>query len=197
MARFVWLGTVRQWHWISAALCLVGMLLFAVTGITLNHAADIPARMTLTQLELNVPDNLLADWREDDPLVPEAVRGWLTQQGVHLGAGRTGEWQDGEFYLALPRPGGDAWLTIDAETGELYYELSERGWIAYFNDLHKARHTGLAWSWFIDIFAAACVVFSLSGLLLLQRHATGRPSTWPLVGLGLVAPLLLILLFIH
>ncbi|NIV36045.1 MAG: hypothetical protein GWN58_43325, partial [Anaerolineae bacterium] len=34
----LWLGTLRQWHWISSALCLVGMLLFSVTGITLNHA---------------------------------------------------------------------------------------------------------------------------------------------------------------
>ena len=33
--------------------------------------------------------------------------------------------------------------------------------------------------------------------VLLQLHAGGRPSTWPLVGLGLVAPLLLALLFIH
>jgi len=29
--------TVR-WHWISAAICLVGMILFAITGVTLNHA---------------------------------------------------------------------------------------------------------------------------------------------------------------
>ncbi|RKW98339.1 hypothetical protein D9B85_13640, partial [Corynebacterium diphtheriae] len=28
-------------------------------------------------------------------------------------------------------------------------------------------------------------------------HAGNRPSTWPLVGLGLVIPLLLALLFIH
>jgi hypothetical protein len=33
--------------------------------------------------------------------------------------------------------------------------------------------------------------------LLLQRYAAGRPTTWPLVGLGLVIPVLLALLFIH
>ena len=41
--RAYWLKTLHQWHWISSAVCLVGMLLFAVTGITLNHAAQIDA----------------------------------------------------------------------------------------------------------------------------------------------------------
>lgn len=40
----LWLGTLRQWHWISSALCLVGMLLFSVTGITLNHAGQIESK---------------------------------------------------------------------------------------------------------------------------------------------------------
>ena len=42
----------------------------------------------------------------------------------------------------------------------------------------------------------ACV-FSVTGLLILKMHAANRPSTWPMVGLGLVLPLLLALLFIH
>ena len=55
----------------------------------------------------------------------------------------------------------------------------------------------MAWSWFIDVFAAACLVFSITGLLILKFHAVSRPSTWPLVGLGLVIPALLALLLIH
>ncbi|MBL8445053.1 MAG: PepSY-associated TM helix domain-containing protein, partial [Zoogloeaceae bacterium] len=42
--RAVWLRTLHQWHWISSAICLFGMFLFAVTGITLNHAGAIEAR---------------------------------------------------------------------------------------------------------------------------------------------------------
>lgn len=199
--RPVGLGTVRQWHWISSALCLVGMLLFAVTGITLNHAAAIPAQHQITVVETEVPDAILAPWLADEEpqaVLPESVRDWLWQeQGVVLRAELTGEWQHGEFYLALPRPGGDAWLSIDGESGEMIYERTDRGWIAWLNDLHKGRNTGTAWSWFIDIFAVACVIFCMSGLLLLQRHAGSRPSTWPLTALGLVIPLLLILTFIH
>jgi hypothetical protein len=53
------------------------------------------------------------------------------------------------------------------------------------------------WKWFIDIFVVACVVFSLTGLILLQLHARHRPSTWPLVAAGLIIPAILAIYFIH
>lgn len=195
----LWLGTLRQWHWISSALCLVGMLLFAVTGITLNHAAQIEARPKVVEHKALLPESLQQRFMEDQPVegLPNELQAWLESElNINL-AGREAEWSDGELYIGLPRPGGDAWLSLMLETGELEYESTDRGWISYLNDLHKGRNTGTAWSWFIDIFAAACVVFSLTGLLLLHRHASGRPTTWPLVGAGLVIPVLLALLFIH
>jgi hypothetical protein len=109
---------------------------------------------------------------------------------------RVAEWSQ-EIYVSLARPGGDAWLSIDLATGEASYEQTDRGWIAYLNDLHKGRNTGAAWSWFLDVFAVACIVFCATGLVLLQLMARQRPMTWPMVGLGLVIPVLLALLFIH
>lgn len=195
----LWLGTLRQWHWISSALCLVGMLLFAVTGITLNHAAQIEARPEIVERQAVLPSSLHEKLQADRPSegLPTELHNWLEAELDLRLAGREAEWSDGELYIALPRPGGDAWLSLDLDSGELLFEATDRGWIAYLNDLHKGRNTGEAWSWFIDIFAGVCVLFSLTGLLLLQRHASGRPTTWPLVGAGLVIPLLLALLFIH
>ncbi|MEK0360890.1 MULTISPECIES: PepSY-associated TM helix domain-containing protein [unclassified Pseudomonas] len=195
----LWLGTLRQWHWISSALCLVGMLLFAVTGITLNHAAQIEAQPKVTERQAELPTALQSQLLSQTPEagLPDTLRQWIEHELRIDLTDRDAEWSDGELYIALPRPGGDAWLSLALDSGELLYESTDRGWISYLNDLHKGRNTGTAWSWFIDIFAAACVVFSLTGLLLLQRHAGGRPTTWPLVGAGLVIPLLLALLFIH
>jgi len=195
----LWFGTLRQWHWISSAVCLAGMLLFAVTGITLNHAGQIEARPQVSQQQASLPAELQARLLKAPPEqgLPPALRAWLERTLELSLRGREAEWSDGELYIALPQPGGDAWLSLDLESGELEYERTDRGWISYLNDLHKARHTGLAWSWFIDLFAAACVIFSISGLLLLYRHAGHRPSTWPLVGLGVLIPLLLALLTIH
>lgn len=202
--RAGWLKTLHQWHWISSALCLLGMLLFSFTGITLNHAAQIEAKPVVTARDTAVPEPLQQALREaaeaadgDDAPLPTAVRDWLKQTWSLDVGRRAAEWSDDEVYLALPRPGGDAWLRIGLEDGTAEYEVTDRGWISWLNDLHKGRHTGAAWNWFIDIFAAGCLVFSVTGLLILKFHAANRPSTWPVVGLGVLVPVLLALLFIH
>ena len=199
-SRAFWLRQMRQWHWISAAVCLIGMLVFALTGITLNHAGQIEAKPRVTARSAQLPDDLLSAARAaqhaaKQPL-PVELRTWVEQRfGIAVG-NREAEWSQ-EIYLSLPRPGGDAWLAIDLDTGEARYERTDRGWIAYLNDLHKGRHTGIAWSWFLDLFAVACVVFCVTGLVLLQLMADQRKSTWPLVAAGLVIPLIVAIFFIH
>ncbi|WP_300428391.1 PepSY-associated TM helix domain-containing protein [uncultured Thalassolituus sp.] len=192
------LGTVRQWHWISSAVCLVGMILFAFTGITLNHAADIPAEPVRNTIEDDVSPGILSvlEGRSEGAL-PLAVRRWLADQHGILAPDSEAEWDGAEIYLGMPKPGGDAWLSIDLESGSFIYENTDRGIISYLNDLHKGRNTNAAWSWFIDIFSVLCLVFSLSGLWLLARYAKQRPGTWPLVTLGVVAPLILLVLAAH
>ena len=195
----LWRQIVR-WHWISSAVCLVGMLLFALTGITLNHAADIEAHPVVTTWQGTLPAPLrasLAAQDEGEAPLPRAVRDHLVQETGNDPGARVAEWKGGEIYLSLPRPGGDAWLSVDIDSGEWLLERTDRGVIAWLNDLHKGRNTGTAWSWFLDIFAVGCVVFCLTGLLLLYRYAGARRSTWPLVGLGVVVPALLLLLFVH
>jgi hypothetical protein len=199
--RSFWLKHLHRWHWISSALCLIGMLLFAATGITLNHAGEIEASPRITVRTATLPAELLTEMpipaeKSNQPL-PAAISNWIGQElGVSAGE-REAEWSNDEVYLPLSRPGGDAWLSIDRESGAVRHEETTRGWISYFNDLHKGRHTGLAWSWFLDLFAIACLVFCITGLFLLHLHASARPTTWPVVGLGLVVPVILAILFIH
>jgi len=199
--RAWWMKQIRTWHWISGALCLVAMLLFAVTGITLNHAAQIEGKPQVERRDETAPANVLEALRagpeKGRTALPQPVGGWIEGTFSVKTAGREIEWSDGEAYVSLTRPGGDAWVSIDRDTGETKYESTDRGWIAYLNDLHKGRNTGPAWSWFIDIFAVACVLFCATGLLLLQLYAKGRPSTWPMVGIGLGLPFVLAILFIH
>ena len=199
--RTRWLKLLHQWHSISSALSLAGLLLFSVTGFTLNHAADIEATPTVTNQTLALPADLRAllgqSAESDGAVLPRPVRQWLHQvSGIDVAA-RAAEWSESEIYVTVPQPGGDAWLSIDRATGEVEVERTSRGWVAYLNDLHKGRNTGRAWFWFIDLFALACLIFAVTGLFLLYLHARHRPATWPMVALGLSAPLLLVVLFVH
>ena len=203
-SRAVWLKQLHQWHWISSALCLMGMFLFSVTGITLNHASQIEAQPTIVRLEATAPAALVAQLRTyaqahdgaKEPL-PAAAEQWLSTTWKVQAGERLAEWSADEIYLAMPRAGGDAWVRIELESGAAEYEKTDRGWISWLNDVHKGRNTGTAWNWFIDFFAVMCLVFCITGLLILKFHATKRPFTWPMVGLGVLIPVVIALLFIH
>lgn len=198
--RSWWAKQLIAWHWISAGVSLAAMLLFAITGITLNHAATISAEPVVAERQGQLSASLLRPLGRAAAVkatIPGSVTADIERQVALNVAGRPVEWSDAEAYVALPRPGGDAWVSIDLASGAIRAETTDRGWISYLNDLHKGRNAGTAWFWFIDVFAIACVLFSITGLLLLQLHAKRRPSTWPLVAAGVALPVLLAMFLIH
>lgn len=199
--RASWLKGLLVVHWMSSAVCLLGLLLFSVTGITLNHAGQIEARPSVVRLVRTLPADLVAQLSPSatgaEQGLPPAVSAWLSAELGRNLPSTAAEWSADEIYLPMPRPGGDAWLRIGLPEGEVEFEETHRGAIAWLNDLHKGRHTGPAWSLFIDALAVGCLLFALSGLLILQLHAARRSSTWPLVGLGCLLPCLIVLLFLH
>jgi hypothetical protein len=204
--RAYWLKTLHEWHWISSAICLLGLLLYAITGITLNHSEQIDTPPKIENFTSTVPATLLtqlaalgaaAEAQQYTPAMPSQLRTWANQTFHVDVSSANAEWSAREIYLSMQRPGGDGWLSISLRNGSARYQTTRRGWIAYFNDLHKGRYTGTAWTWFNDIIAAGCLMFAITGLFILKLHAVNRPFTWPLVGLGILVPLLLMILFIH
>lgn len=188
---------LRVWHWTSSALSLVGMVLFAFTGITLNHAGALKAKPEVKVVDAIAPDSVLRALSARDAAGRLQAAQWFRGTLGFEWDRAQQERQGSEILANLPRPGGDAWLTVDLSTGRVHMETTDRGWIAYLNDLHKGRHTGQAWSIFLDVFAGACILFCLTGLGLLVLHAPRRPMTWPAVLAGLAIPALLAAWFLH
>jgi len=196
---------MHEWHWISSAVALLGLLFFAVTGITLNHAGSFESsQQQYSTVSHEIPPELVAaltqavrDYGEGEGEATDPLRNWIREAfGVET-AGHPGNWTADQVDFSLERPGGDAWLKLDLVRGVAEYHVTDAGWMAYFNDLHKGRHTGGAWSWFIDLIAAACVFFAVTGFVILKMHAVNRSLTWPLVGFGILVPLVIAALFIH
>ena len=143
--RGYWLRTLHQWHWISAATCLVGMLLFAVTGITLNHAAQLEAKPQVTHVKDTLPATLLKTLparSEGNAPLPARLDDWLREKHGLVTAGREAEWSEDEIYLSMPGPGRDAWLSIQKADGALEYERTTRGTLAWRSATPCPRPTG-------------------------------------------------------
>ena len=161
--RLFWMTQARVWHWITGAATLVCMLLFAITGITLNHAGQIESQPVVVERTAVLPAELLVQLGEAPPegetaILPAPVADWLAREVGAPVSRRTGEWSENEVYVGMPKPGGDAWLSIDLETGDVIFENTDRGVISWLNDLHKGRNTGPVWFWFIDIFSIAAIL---------------------------------------
>ncbi|RYE69084.1 MAG: hypothetical protein EOO79_02395, partial [Oxalobacteraceae bacterium] len=62
--RAMFLKQLHQWHWISSAICLMAMLLFSFTGLTLNNAALIKATPEVTRLKATLPAPLRPEFRQ-------------------------------------------------------------------------------------------------------------------------------------
>ncbi len=195
-----WLKQLHMWHWMSSAISLIGLLLFAITGFTLNHAADIEASPVVAQKTAQMPPAVLGQLGADPAggkgALPQPVAAWV-EDHFPVKANGEAEWSADEVYLPAPRPGGDAWVAIARASGAVSSEVTDRGWITYLNDLHKGRNSGGEWSLFIDVFAFACLIFAITGLFLLWLHSAKRKSTWPLVAAGLVLPAAIAIIYIH
>jgi uncharacterized protein len=191
--------TSHMLHWTSAAICLAALLLFSITGITLNHASAISATPVVTTREAQLPQPLMGlIGGTDQPVrIPGPLVDWLESEFDVDSTNASVEWSDEELYVSAPGPGRDAWVSVDRATGAAKFEATDRGWMAYFNDLHKGRNTGLVWVIFIDVVAAACLFFSITGLVLLQIQARQRKSTWPMVGGGVLIVVALMIFFAH
>ena len=120
--RAVWLRQLHQWHWISSAICLMAMLLFSITGFTLNHASQIEAKPQVTRQKAALPGPLrerlaaFAESHADATLpLPDEVAAWANRTFPVDVRGLNAEWSEEDAYVALPRPGGDAWLRIGVD----------------------------------------------------------------------------------
>jgi hypothetical protein len=165
----------RMLHIYASMAGFVLVLLFAVTGVTLNHQ-DLgwgePEASTST---LSLPADVV---KADDPAV---IAGRLQQALGITTPVSAFEAYDDEITVQFHAPGHRVQAIVDRATGDVRVMRESRGSLGVLNDLHKGMETGVAWKWIVD-FTAVLIGFSaLTGLMTLvtlpKRRRVGLLTT--------------------
>jgi hypothetical protein len=170
-------------RWLHIYLSMLGLgtlLFFSLTGITLNHPDWFeggPETTTESQ------GRIRPDWLRAEPSNPDAaghsdeaadlsvkkleVVEYLRSEHGIRGAMADFQIDEQECVVSFKGPGYAADAFIERESGDYRITEIQHGLISVFNDLHKGRDTGEAWSWVIDISAGMLSISSLTGMILL------------------------------
>ncbi len=192
--RFAWLA--RWLHVYLSMISLAVVLLFSVTGITLNHPDWF---YDAAQSQREAEGDLDVKWLRQGTApfsAPAADRARPDESGPHSPPGRDPDSQanevakleiverlraahmirgalsdfrvdETECIVSFKGPGYAADAFIDRESGHYRFTETYHGLVAVVNDLHKGRDTGAIWSVLIDVSAVLLTAVSLTGLILL------------------------------
>lgn len=151
------MATMRLLHIHVSMFALVLMLLYAVSGMMLNHADSLggesskPAASTVQIAPDLKPAGAAA-----------AIRAAAALSG-HLES--TDETPD-ELRLVFARPGYRAEAVVERTTGKTELTVENRGFPGLLNDLHRGQHVRGVWRAVTDTAALILALLAVTGLIL-------------------------------
>jgi hypothetical protein len=186
--KFQWRKWFRVAHRDFGYLFFGLTLIYAISGIALNHLDDWNSNYIIVRKEITLENPGLIY-----PGISKAeVKALLDEWGV--GGGYKNHYfpQSDQFKIFLK--GGS--VIINTETGNgLLESVTRRPFFREMNYLHY--NPRVSWTWISDIFAGALIILAVTGLFLVRgaKGITGR-GAW-LTLLGLVIPLIFLLVYFY
>lgn len=151
----------RAVHIYLTMLGLAVMLLFGVTGLTINHEEALGGATVRAQEHKGEVPRALLEAR-DHLRVVEHLRGALRIRGAMTNFTDLSD----ELAISFKEP-GEVWdISVDKGSGKVTARSETYGKLALLNNLHRGRYTGAAWSWVIDISAVLIVLACVTGFIL-------------------------------
>ena len=156
------------------------VLLFAITGLTLNHQDFGWAEPRTTQATLPVEASLLE--------VPNAdTIGNYLKGKLGIASPLTDYHEDpDQIELTFAAPGHRTVVTINRSDQSAAVETESRGFLGRLDDLHKGFDSGKVWYWTIDFAAILLTISSLTGMITLVSLRARRRSGFLVAGLGVI-----------
>lgn len=183
-------STLRRWaraiHRDLSYLFAGVVIVYAVSGIALNHKRDFNSSYSVERIELQLP----GDYPLAEPVDEATARRLLAAADPkaryvkHYAAAR----ERIKIFIV-----GGSTLEADLATGQALYEkLTRRPILGSLNRLHY--NPGRWWTRFSDLFAAALLVITLTGLVMVpgRNGMRGRGGIEVLIGIAI--PILFLLL---
>ena len=156
------------------------VLLFAVTGLTLNHQDFGWGEPELKSSTITLPMELVA--HPDQAAIGNQLRGAL---GLRSAITDYHEDPD-QIQVTFAVPGRRTIATIHRADGLADIEAETRGLLGKLDDLHKGFDSGPAWYWLIDITAILLTISSLTGMITLLSLRARRRSGFIIGGMAVV-----------
>ena len=154
------------------------VLLFAITGFTLNHQDFGWGEPQVTASTMTLPMDVIAHTNREQ-------LGQHLQQALGLHSQITDYHDDAnQIEATFAVPGSRVLITINRTDGKAEVEKETRGMLGRLDDLHKGFDSGPAWYWIIDISALLLTVSSLTGMLTLLSLRARRRSGFIVASLG-------------
>jgi hypothetical protein len=178
---------IRVIHRDLGYLCMGGMLIYAVSGVLLNHIHDFNSNYRI------VRDQYILDSSTVDNIrTPGGVRALLDEIGEMRPADAVFQPDPESLHIFVE----GSVVEVDLSGGAVVYErVAERKVLKGMNDLHLNR-AGSWWTWIADIYGVALGLLAVTGLFVLtgSQGITGR-GAW-LAGIGVVVPAVLAIIFL-
>jgi hypothetical protein len=173
-------------------ICLIIVLFFGITGVTLNHPNwTLGGTTTRTTYTGDLPTGYVsADGTVDYLAVTEFIRTTHDVKGSVDSYGTSGN----EGTVSFKAPGYAADLFFKVDTGSYSVTVEQDGFVAVMNDLHKGRYADSSWKWLIDVVGVLLVVIALTGLGIQFFLRKRRTKAFIVAGVGGVLAVALIVL---
>ncbi len=159
------------------------IVIYAASGLFLNHKRDINPDYIITRDEISLKGTFPHPKEMDKP----AVIGLLEQVGEQKAYAKHYYYDDQKMKIFIK---GGSVMEVDMNSGKAVYEkLQKRPVISYFNKLHQNPHRW--WTWFSDIFAISLLIITVTGMIMLK----GKRGLIGIGGIEFIAGILVPLIF--
>jgi len=204
-----WRPQLFAWHRDAGFLCLGLVLVYAVSGVAVNHKKHWNSNYSTTVLtrDIGLPEALVRNASEHAGGWDSEARGELARaeqprlvEQIRAALGRSAEprtvlWRTPEQLSLFFGEGDKDVVDYDPSTGKAQLTTRKpRFLLRWVNALHFNEYRRV-WTWVGDFFAVTLAFLALSGAILVKgrRGLWGRGGALALA--GLLIPVLLVLLF--